>query len=141
MRSSCRHRSGPVEAKDPAPSACAVPANEVLLADAEVCRTELADRGGRPSAPLVGTQLNPLGAAAEDHREQEPLDLRVDARPPHARVEQRSADLRACRVVRIEQDRGNADGAPALPDGEGRPEAVCEPGPDDLIQYARVGRS
>jgi len=65
----------------------------VLLADAEVCRAELPDRGGRPSVPLVGAQLNPLGAVAEDHREQQPLDLRVDARPPHARVEQRSADL------------------------------------------------
>src|SRR6266545_5747708 len=114
---SCRHRrSGPAEAEDPAPPACAVPANEVLLADAEVYRAELADRGSRPSVPLVGAQLNPLGAVAEDRREQEPLDLRVDARPPHARVEQRSADLRACRVVRVEQDRGNADDAPALPD-------------------------
>jgi hypothetical protein len=101
MRSSCRYRSGPGEAEDPAPSAGAVPANEVLLADAEVCRTELADRGGRPPVPLVSTQLNPLGAVPEDHREQEPLDFRVDARPPHSRVEQRAADLRAWRVARI----------------------------------------
>src|SRR5256885_1087577 len=72
---------------------------------------------------------------------QEPLDLRVDARPPHAGGEQRSADLRACRVIRVEQDRGNAGDAPALPDGEGRPVAVCEPGPDDLVQCGGVGRN
>jgi hypothetical protein len=70
-----------------------------------------------------------------------PLDLQVDTRPPHARAEQRSADLCAYRVVGVEQDRGNADRAPALPDGEGRPAAACEPGPDDLVQRGGISRN
>lgn len=89
-------------------------------------------RAGRDLAltetTLVGAQLSPLGTVAEDHREQEPFDLCVDARPPHARVEQRSASLRPCRVVRVEQDRGNADSVLALPDGEARPVLPRMPG-------------
>ena len=48
-------------------------------------------------------------------------------------------DLRARRVLRVEQHRG-PDGPPALPDGKSHPPAVLEPGPDDLIQYGGTGR-
>lgn len=132
--SSCRYRwAGPFDPEDPASPASAVPANKVLLADAELCRAELLDRGSRLFVPFVGAQLNPFGAVAEDHREQQPLDRCVDTGSPYARVEQRPADLCAGRVLGVKQDRGNADGAPALPDGEGRPVAAGEPGPDDLV--------
>ena len=89
-RSSCRHRrSGPVEAEDPAPSACAVPANEVLLADAEVCRAELPDRCGRPPVPLVRQrpeQLRGIGRVVGAHRDSPRPHLGGKADRPVLRV-------------------------------------------------------
>src|SRR5438309_4965121 len=42
-------------------------------------------------------------------------------RSPHRRVELRSADLHARRVLGVEDDRGHPDDSTALPHGEGQP--------------------
>ena len=77
---------------------------------------------------------------AEDLCEQQPLDHRVDTRPPHARVEQRSADFCTRRLVRVDNDRGDADCMAALSDRERHLVAIREPGPDDLVQGDCINR-
>src|ERR1700733_3627565 len=130
-----------VKAEEAASSACAVPANEVVLTDAEIRRAELHNRGGRPAVPLVGAQLDPFRAVAEDHPEEEALNPPVSPRPPPARVELGPADLHACRIARVEDDRGHADDATGLTDGERNPAAVCQPRSHAPVKGGGIGRN
>jgi hypothetical protein len=112
---------------------------QVVLVDAEFPRAELQDRGSRPCVSLVGAQLDPLRTVPEDHCEQEPLDLRVDAVPHASGVKLGPTDLNAIRVLGGWRGPRSCRRRGQLADGKGDPVAVRQLRPDALVILALAG--